>query len=53
MTSNYQKVLSGRRVAIPDNLSKKYGIKEGDVVIIEDSNGIRIIPADVTPRSLS
>jgi len=51
-TSNYQKVLSGRRISIPDTLSKKYGIREGDVVIIEDStNGIRIVPADVVPRT--
>lgn len=49
-TLSYQKVLSGRRISIPDSLSKKYGIKEGDLVIIEDDKGIRIIPADVVKR---
>lgn len=51
MASNYQKVLSGRRVSIPDSFSKKYGINEGDIVILEeDKGGLRIIPADVIKR---
>ena len=44
--------MSGRRVSIPEKLSEKYGIKEGDIVILEDSkNGITIVPAQVIPRS--
>jgi bifunctional DNA-binding transcriptional regulator/antitoxin component of YhaV-PrlF toxin-antitoxin module len=50
--SSFQKVLSGRRVSIPDELSKKYGIREGDIVILkESSNGITIVPAEVVPKS--
>ena len=49
--SSYQKVLSGRRISLPENLCKKYNIREGDFVIVhEDEDGIKIIPADVIPR---
>lgn len=47
MKSNYQKVLSGRRVSIP----MEYGIKDGDIVIIEkDKRGVLIIPAEVKAK---
>jgi bifunctional DNA-binding transcriptional regulator/antitoxin component of YhaV-PrlF toxin-antitoxin module len=51
MTSNYQKVLSGKKVSIPDSFSKKYRINKGDIVILEEDRGsLRIIPADVIKR---
>jgi bifunctional DNA-binding transcriptional regulator/antitoxin component of YhaV-PrlF toxin-antitoxin module len=49
----FQKVLSGRRVSIPDILSEKYCIKEGDFVIVEDNDGIKITPAQIIKRSTS
>ena len=51
--TDFQKVLSGRRVAIPQDLAKKYDIKEGDIVMVVDhisGSGIAIIPCDITPR---
>lgn len=52
MSSNFQKVMSGRRISIPEILTKEYGIKEGDIVIVENtSKGILIVPAEVVPRS--
>ncbi|MDN5847252.1 MAG: AbrB/MazE/SpoVT family DNA-binding domain-containing protein [Candidatus Nitrosocosmicus sp.] len=47
---SYQKVLSGRRISLPDQLTKKYGIKEGDFVIVEDDDGIKITPAQIVKR---
>jgi hypothetical protein len=48
MTSNYQKVLSGRRVSLP----KESGISEGDIVIVErDRRGTLIIPTEVRPKT--
>jgi AbrB family looped-hinge helix DNA binding protein len=47
-----QRVLGGRRVSIPEAASKALGIKEGDYVIMEvEADGLRIIPAEVSPRS--
>jgi bifunctional DNA-binding transcriptional regulator/antitoxin component of YhaV-PrlF toxin-antitoxin module len=51
MTIDYQKVLSSHRISIPINLCKKYNIKEGDLVIVEDDSGIKITPAHVIKRS--
>ena len=59
MTSpEFQKVLSGRRVTIPESLAKKHNIKEGDIVMISEeknfSSGIHaitIIPCDIVPRT--
>ena len=53
MVTTYQKVLSGRRISIPDNLSQKYCIKEGDLVIVEDNDGIKIIPAKIIRRDIT
>jgi bifunctional DNA-binding transcriptional regulator/antitoxin component of YhaV-PrlF toxin-antitoxin module len=51
MTSTYQRVLSGRRVSLPGSLVKKFGIKEGDIVIVEeDRDSIRIMPAEIVRR---
>ena len=51
-THNYQKVLQGKRITIEYDTAKKYNIKEGDIVIVEDENdGIKIIPAAVVRRS--
>lgn len=46
-----QRVLSGRRVSIPDSMSKDLGIQEGDYVIVkEDSGGIRIVLAEIKEK---
>ena len=50
---NYQKVLSGKRVTLSENICKKYNIKEGDIVIVEDDDVIKITPAQVIKRSVS
>ena len=51
MASTYQRVLSGRRVSLPESLVKKFGIKEGDIVIVEeDRDSIRIMPAEIVRR---
>ncbi len=41
-TLNYQKVLSGRRITLSDDICKKYNIKEGDIVIVDDEDFIKI-----------
>ena len=47
----YQKVLSGKRVSIPEPLLKKHDLKEGDLITIEDTNkGITIIPVKIIPK---
>ena len=49
------KVLAGRRITIPEEISKKLNIDEGDFVIVRLEDGsFRVIPAEVTvrPRSL-
>ena len=41
------KVKNKGMICLPDSLRKKYNIKDGDhVSIIEDENGIRIIPIE-------
>lgn len=46
-----QRVLSGRRVSIPDDMSKDLGIQEGDYVIVKAENGgIRIVPAEIKEK---
>lgn len=48
---DYQKVLTGKRITIPFHMANKYDIKEGDIVIVEDDNGvIKIIPVDLVKR---
>ena len=51
--SNVQKVLSGFRITLPNDFRKALKVKEGDFIIVESHEGssLRIIPADVTPRS--
>ena len=47
----YQKVLSGRRITIPEKLLKKHGLKEGDLITVEDvGDGILIIPVKIIPK---
>ena len=47
----YQKILAGKRVSIPKKLLKKHGIKEGDLISVEDTNqGIIIIPVRVIKK---
>ena len=47
---NYQKVLAGKRVTLSEHICKKYNIKEGDIVIVEDDDSIKITPAQVIKR---
>lgn len=51
MPSSYQKVLSGKRVSLPESFYNKYDIGEGDIVILEEDKGsLRITPANVVPK---
>jgi hypothetical protein len=48
-----QKVLSGRRVTIPEGLSDKAGIREGDLVAVDsyegkDGYGVKILRVDLS-----
>lgn len=47
-----QKILAGRRVAIPKEMFQKVNLQDGGIVILEqDEDGIiSIIPAEVTRR---
>ena len=46
-----QRVMSGRRVSIPDSVSKEIGLKEGDYVIVEvEGHSVRLVPAEIKPR---
>ena len=48
---NYQKILSGRRISLSNTKCKKYNIKEGDIIIVEEENGVlKVSPAKVTKR---
>ncbi len=52
MAKNLQKVLSGRRVCIPQPMAKKWKIDEGDVVYLEEHDrGILILPTEVKVRA--
>ena len=52
MSQTAQKILAGRRIAIPREMFEKSDLKDGGIVIVEqDEDGrITIIPADVKPR---
>jgi bifunctional DNA-binding transcriptional regulator/antitoxin component of YhaV-PrlF toxin-antitoxin module len=52
LASNFQKVLAGKRVSLPESYSKRHGINEGDIVILEEDNSgsLRITPAQVVPK---
>jgi bifunctional DNA-binding transcriptional regulator/antitoxin component of YhaV-PrlF toxin-antitoxin module len=46
-----QRVLSGRRISIPESYAKKHGVNEGDFIIVEENNGkLNIIPAEVKAK---
>lgn len=52
MSQTAQKILAGRRIAIPKEMFERSHLKDGEIVIVEqDENGvIRIVPAEVKPR---
>ena len=44
-----QKVLSGRRIPIPEKFMKEHSIKEGDIVVLKHEAGkLSILPAQIT-----
>lgn len=47
-TETPQKILSGRRIPIPEGFMKKYSIREGDFVVLKEESGkLSILPAEV------
>ena len=49
-----QKVLAGRRVALPQEFMAKFSINEGDIILVrQDEKGIvQIIPAEVKAKPM-
>ena len=49
VSQNAQKILAGRRIAIPKEMFEKSNLKDGEIVIVEQSEDgiITIIPAEV------
>ena len=48
---NVQKILSGERITLPFTFVSKYGLKEGDVILVDETpQGLLIVPAEVKPR---
>lgn len=48
-----QKVLSGRRISIPESYAKEFGINEGDFVIVQlNGKRLEVVPAEVTEKDL-
>lgn len=46
-----QKILSGRRIPLPEEFMEKYKIKEGDYVLLQEEKGrLSVVPAYVTPK---
>lgn len=55
MSQIAQKILAGRRIAIPKEMFEKSLLEDGGIVLVEqDENGkITITPAEVTPRKIT
>lgn len=48
------KVMSGRRITLPEDWCEQENIKEGNLVLIQfikDSQSITVIPAEIKPRA--
>lgn len=47
-----QKVIDGNRITLPQDFVKKYGIKEGGFVLVEETKdgNLLIKPAKVVPQ---
>ena len=53
LNRNVQKVLAGKRISLPESYAKKYGINEGDFVIVEASGSkLQVVPAQVTEKQV-
>lgn len=53
LNRNVQRVLAGKRISIPESYAKKYGINEGDFVIVDASGTkLQVIPAQVTEKEV-
>ncbi|MBL4654095.1 MAG: hypothetical protein JKY53_14720 [Flavobacteriales bacterium] len=52
MSQTAQKILAGRRIAIPREMFEKSSLEDGGIVLIEQSEDgkITIIPAEVKAR---
>lgn len=46
-----QKILSGRRIPLPEEFMEKHNIHEGDIVLLQEEKGkLSVVPANVTPK---
>ena len=53
LNKNVQRVLAGKRISIPEAYAKKYGINEGDFVIVDASGSkLQVVPAEVTEKQV-
>jgi bifunctional DNA-binding transcriptional regulator/antitoxin component of YhaV-PrlF toxin-antitoxin module len=51
MSAQVQKVLSGGRITINEDVRETLNIKDGDYVILKIQKGVlQVIPANVSPR---
>ena len=51
-TTQVQRVLSGGRITLNEDVRESLNIKTGDYVILKIQKGsVQVIPADVSPRS--
>jgi len=51
MSQSAQKILAGRRIAIPKEMFEQCHLKDGEIVLVEQEDGrIIIIPAEVKPK---
>ena len=51
MSQTAQKILAGRRIAIPKEMFEQCHLKDGEIVLVEQEDGkIIIIPAEVKPK---
>ena len=52
LTQQIQKVLSGGRITLNEDVRESLNIKTGDYVILKILRGmVQVIPADVSPRN--
>jgi len=52
MTQQVQKVLSGGRITLNEDVREILNIKTGDYVILKIQKGmVQVIPADISPRN--
>ena len=46
-----QKIMSGRRISLPEWFMEENSLKEGDWVLVQEvGNSLRIVPAVIVPK---